>query len=404
MVMQTSYDIAIIGGGLAGLMQAALLAQNTPLSIVIIEEQVADNPWSASHYDMRVSAITLSSIHLLRQLKLWEPVLAHRVAPFTQIEVWTESHPTLLHFDCQEIAQAQLGFILENNLLQKVLLEKIHSSPQVTLLSDKLINLEINTETAVITAIKHPPITARLVIGADGTYSLVRKLMKIACKEKDYKEQAIVTHLTTELPHENTARQVFLTTGPLAFLPLASSHMSSIVWSLPTFEAESMLALTADDFKEQLNKRFSYRLGNILTLQKRYTFPLGTHHVKQYCQDRLALIGDAAHRVHPMAGLGINMGFADAARLTKTLIKSIQNNRDFARHYELRHYERASKAENATLLQGIDWLKTYFVQEKKLWSTTRNLGINVVNRSRFLKQFFMHYATGHTDRLPTTSL
>jgi len=398
--MQPTYDIIIIGGGIIGSTLACALAECTSLSIAILEAKEPMHLWNASHYDHRVSAITLSSQRIFQSLKIWEKIKAKRLSAFTKMYVWDDVSGGDIHFDSAEIASAQLGFIIENNAIQTALLERINEYKIDFLAPVELLQYHLNKADITLKMNDERSLKAKCVIAADGAQSWMREQAQIQTTFKTYHESAIVCSVVTALPHEKTARQVFLETGPLAFLPLENEYESSIVWSLPVHLSKKYASCSAHLFKEILAQEFSHQLGEIKEVSHRYCFPLHKHQANRYIGERLALVGDAAHVIHPLAGQGINVGLLDVASLVDVISQSIQMKRDFSNQSELRRYERWRRADNAALLIGIDWIKSFFASDKKVIKGFRTFGLNQLDHSRFLKKFLVSYASGNRSNLP----
>ena len=217
----------------------------------------------------------------------------------------------------------------------------------------------------------------------------------------DYEQSAIITTVKTVLPHASIARQCFLKTGPLAFLPLKNAHQSSIVWSTTHDHGKELMAFSDQEFAEKLSEAFSYSLGAVTEVSKRYIFPLRMRHVKNYVRERLALVGDAAHTIHPLAGQGVNLGLLDAVALVDVIVTAQEKNRNFASLDTLRRYERARKGDTVAMLAMVDFLNQLFVSDKKFFKSMRYLGMGLTNQIPFLKNFFTRYALGERDDLPT---
>lgn len=393
-------DIMIVGGGMVGLTLACMLAQSTTLSITLLDAQHFEYPWTSDQYQHRVSAIALSSQRIFKNLKLWETIKAARVSPFKKIEVWDEEGKGEIAFDSKEMAEPNLGYIIENNLLQKVLVEKLKCYPQVSLIGG--VKLASMTETSTHRQLITPDCLyqATLVVAADGAHSFIREQAGITLDKHAYEQTAIVAEVTTALPHHAVARQVFLPAGPLAFLPLVNACQSSIVWSLPQALAKEYLALDANAFQQALGRAFAYRLGDIEAVGQRFSFPLSRQQAGSYIASRLALVGDAAHTMHPLAGQGVNLGLLDAASLVDVLVDGLHARKSIGSHGLLRRYERWRRADNAALLLGVDKLKALFASDKKSLQVLRSTGLNAINRAAWIKNLLGRHAIGERDNLP----
>ena len=399
--MTSTHDIIIVGGGMVGSALALALAQQTSLSIALLEAQPQDEQWSPAHYHHRVSAIALSSQRILQSLHVWDDIQQKRISPFTQIAVWDADGKNEIYFDSKEIAAPLLGFIVENNVMQSALQEKIKHYPQITFLSPIKLVKCIEQENAIeLTAEDGTWLSAKLVIAADGAHSWIRQCAGIDIDKYDYSQEAIVAMVNTALPHQKIARQVFLETGPLAFLPLRDANTTSIVWSLPVGEAKRLMNVDIDEFKHLLTQAFDSRLGEVLSVGKRYSFPLYKQQARNYVKSRIALVGDAAHTVHPLAGQGVNIGFLDAASLVDVIVEAIEKRRDFASLATLRRYERWRRADNMTMLAGIDFIKKIFASDKKSVKNLRSLGLGATSRIQWVKNIFTRHAVGDRAGLP----
>ena len=400
--MQThSSDIIITGAGIVGLTLACALAQQTSLSILILEAQPNVPTWSAQAYHHRVSAIALSSQRIFQSLNVWDVIQQKRVSPFIAMQVWDAAQQGEIHFDSRDIAQTELGFIVENNLIQHALWEKIKTYPQIQLIAPvQLSHLQVNENDVVLTTTDQQHFSARLAIAADGAQSWLRSAAGIPLQTKAYGQQAIVAEVTTAEPHAQTARQVFLPSGPLAFLPLQPERVSSIVWSAQAEDATRLLALDEQAFTHELTQAFSSRLGAVESTGRRFAFPLQKQQAQHYVTTRIALAGDAAHTVHPLAGQGVNMGLLDAASLAEVIADAVAARRDFSSGVVLRRYERWRRADNLTMAGGIDLLKNLFASDKAAVQSLRSFGMSAVNQTRFLKNIFSRHAVGERKGLP----
>lgn len=392
-------DIIIVGSGIVGSALACMLAQQTSLSIAVIEAAAFKHE-PTKHYHPRVSAISLSSQRIFNALNVWDHIKQMRVSPFNKIHVWDDQTPGVIDFVSNDIAESVLGFIIENNVMQLALQKRMQDFPNIKLHAPiKLVEM-CQSNSIELTADDGSTFSAQLAIAADGANSWLRTKAGIHLKKHDYEQTAIVATVTTALPHQKTARQVFRNTGPLAFLPLQAPHLSSIVWSLPSAEAERLLALNDDQFQLILAQAFSHQLGDITHIEKRYAFPLAKQQAEKYIAPHIALVGDAAHTVHPLAGQGVNMGLLDAASLAEVIQAAWQKQRDFASVATLRRYERWRRADNLALAGGIDLLKSLFASDQVSLQGVRALGLNLTNKLTFIKNSFMRHAVGNRGNLP----
>jgi 2-octaprenylphenol hydroxylase len=388
-------DIVIVGGGIVGMTVALALARQTAMTITVLEAAKDAPSWSSDEYYPRVSALSLSSQRIFQALEVWQDIQSARVSPFRKIEVWNAQDSQSLLFDSQDLAEKQLGFIVENALMQTALRKKIQRYPTIRFFSGmQLQQYEEKINLAEVTAASGERFSAKLFVAADGAHSWLRSQQQFEVRQKKYEQSAIVAAVETELPHQAIARQIFLPSGPLAFLPLSQTNMTSIVWSLPTAEAHRIHALNDAAFYEALGQAFGFRLGNIMHAEKRFLFPLKRMTVSSYFKSRVVLAGDAAHMVHPLAGQGLNIGLLDAAALTEVIKNAYQKRRDFASYNTLRRYERWRKAENLPMLEGVDFIKTLFAIEKPFLREMVTAGLAVTHQWKWLKNQFAQYAIG----------
>lgn len=394
-----TYDIIIVGSGIVGATAAITLAKNTSLKIAIIDAQHISVNSPDQEFDHRVSAISQASQRIFKNLNVWEKMRAKRVSAYTHMHVWQELDAAKIDFDSAHVNADVLGFIIEDSVMRSSLYEAFSSYPHLHLHhAVALTTLREKSDCIELITADEQIYSAKLIIGADGANSWVRKQMDVALNTYEYGHTAIVATVKTQMPHEATARQRFLTTGPLAFLPLSEPHTASIVWS--TTDAEKLLALDDAEFKKTLSNAFEHRLGNITDVAKRYHFPLKMRHAKNYVKSRMALIGDAAHTIHPLAGQGVNLGLLDAACLTQVIIDTHKKQRDYASFITLRRYERWRKGDNLAMLKMVEVLKYLFMSDKSFIQLLRNVGLSVTDRYSFLKNFFTNYALGNQSDLP----
>jgi 2-octaprenylphenol hydroxylase len=388
--MSQHYDVIIVGAGMVGATFAAALGSEKNLRIALIEP-FALKPISVSDpADLRVSAISQASEHLLKNLNIWPHLINDRLSPFTDMKVW-ETEASAIHFDSADIGESHLGHLIENRHIQQACLSQCQQYPNIDFICpDKPSSKDGNT----LVLDSGRELSADLIVAADGAQSPLREWVGIQTKGWDYEQQGIVCTVTTELPHLKTARQRFLPEGPLAFLPLANPHQCSIVWSNSTEEAQLLNQLSDEDFKHTLAKAFNHKLGKIVDVSQRASFPLKLRHAEHYIEPGFALVGDAAHTIHPLAGQGVNIGFLDAATLAEIVIETHRKRRDIGSLHMLAKYQRRRKGDNIAIQLTMDAFKRVFGSNNPAIRLARQCGFNTVNNSSLLKNIFMHQASG----------
>ncbi|MCD6044881.1 MAG: ubiquinone biosynthesis protein UbiH [Gammaproteobacteria bacterium] len=394
-VVKEQYNIIIVGGGIVGLTLALLLAQSDK-RIALIEKRAKIESFNRAQYDVRVSAVTPASVKLFEQLSVWKDMVALRVSPFTHMHVWDGDGRGKIEFDAASAGVNQLGYIVENNVMLQALWQRVASTAQIEVLSDIELeylerhennpNIELHGGDRIL--------TAPLVIGADGAQSWLRQAAHIAMTERDYQHHALVCTVKTEKAHDKTARQRFMTEGPLAFLPLDAAHYSSIVWSSAPTHIDALMQLSDEGFALALTDAFQSQLGAVIEVGPRARFPLIMRHAQHYVQAGLALVGDAAHTVHPLAGQGLNLGLADAALLAELVLEEYAHKNEYVKYSTLRRYERARKTENATMLAAMDGFKHLFGNDIPVIKWLRHRGLNLTDRSSFIKSLILQKAMG----------
>jgi 2-octaprenylphenol hydroxylase len=397
--MKFDSDIAIVGGGVVGAALACAL-KDSGLSITLLDAQ-APAPYDAkAEVDLRVFALSRASRRIFEALGAWEAVAAARLSPYREMQVWDAGGKGSIHFDSAELGEPELGYIAENSLLQHALWKQLQGHPRVTLLAPaKPGSLTLDDEGATLALDRGRRLQARLVVAADGAASATRALAGIEVESEPYGQRAVVAHVRTEQPHRETAWQRFLTTGPVAFLPLADGRVS-VVWSADEAEAERVLKLDDAGFCAALTEASDARLGKVLSSTRRAAFPLQRLHAKDYVRGRFALAGDAAHAVHPLAGQGVNLGLLDAAALAETILEAARAGRDIGDLGVLRRYERWRKGDNLAMIFALDGFKRLFSNDVAPLTTLRNAGLRAVDRFTPLKHAFVRRAMGLSGDLP----
>jgi len=389
--MSSHYDVIIVGGGMVGSSLAVALADNSSLSIAVIETQMPAVIQEFDKPDIRVSALTQASETLFKNLNIWQQLIPNRISQFTDMEVW-ETQSSTLHFDSADIGEPLLGYIVENRHIQQACLARCKQLKNITLLCPiKPTSLTEHT----LTLENGQVLTADLIVAADGARSLLRDWAEIDTHGWDYQQTAVVCTVTTEKPHQYTAWQRFLPEGPLAFLPLADTNQCSIVWSNSTEEAELLCELDDEHFNHVISKAFGDKLGNIVDISERARFPLKLRHADHYVETGFALVGDAAHTIHPLAGQGVNIGLLDAATLAEVVLEAHQKGRNIGSLHTLNKYQRRRKGDNLAMQMTMDAFKRVFGSELTPIRWARRFGLKTVNQHSLLKNLFMHQASGH---------
>jgi 2-octaprenylphenol hydroxylase len=388
-------DVVIIGAGLVGATLANALAQRE-FRIAVID---TGNPPVVDHgrYDLRVSALGRAAECVFRNLEVWPGISAQRVSPFRKMVVWDAESEGAITFDAAEVGEPQLGHIVENSLVVDALHQRLGNYPNADVLWATEVEKITPHRDAVTIDFGGGEYTAALVVGADGASSWVRKHLRIGARGMDYDQRAIVAQVHTERSHERAAWQRFLPTGPLAFLPLADGSCS-IVWSCDRPMADELMTLTDEAFIHRLGESFEFRLGKVSAIGARKWFPLSRSYVEDYVASRCALIGDAAHTVHPLAGQGANLGIADAAALSEVVAGAA--GKDIGTRSVLRRYERWRKGENMLMMNAVHGLQRLFQARLTPIRQLRGLGLRLTDASGPVKQLIVRRAMGLSGDLP----
>jgi len=392
----SEYDITIVGGGMVGATLACALAEgDSDLSIAVVDTApLLEHPPLDDHFDLRVSAITRASENIFKSIGVWESIKQLRVSPYQDMHVWDAKGNGVVHFDSAELAEPSLGHIIENRVMQYVLQQQLKSLKNITYLAPRRCKKYIeNEQQAVLLLDNDEVVTSSLVIGADGSRSWLRQQANIMLRGWDYDQAALVTTVKTEKSHQATAWQRFMPNGPLAFLPLSNGY-SSIVWSTSPEQADELKSMSEADFKKALHIASDNVLGDIVSCSERAVFPLRFFVVDNYIKPNLALVGDAAHTIHPLAGQGVNLGLADAAALAQTLLEAREMGKRINSKSVLRRYERWRKADNLAMMVAMDGFKNLFGSELELVQQARNAGMKTVNNLPMLKNTIIKQAMG----------
>jgi len=411
------FDIVVVGGGLVGASLVLALADRG-LRIAVLDSQPLDrqdwqreNPGSqGSHFDPRVSAITPASQRFLDALGVWDGVITRRSSPYTDMHVWEADGTGSIHFSAQDIHCEALGHIVENTVLLASLHERLHAMQGVEQLAPVVLEslqrlpvpgpLDADQARTVLTLADGRCLSTRVLVAADGANSRVRQLAGFELSEWDYEHHAIVTTVRTSLPHRRTATQRFMDDGVLAFLPLQSApgqgdqHYCSIVWSVLPERAALLMHLDDAAFARELADAIEGRFGQIEHVDPRFSVPLRQRHARQYVQEGIALIGDAAHTIHPLAGQGVNLGFQDASALASQLLQALARQDELGSLQVLRRYQRQRIGHNLGMMWVMEGFKRLYADQSLPLRWLRNAGMAGLDRTVLLKSRIMRSAMG----------
>jgi 2-octaprenylphenol hydroxylase len=395
-------EIVVVGAGITGLTVAAMLVNSRhagQMRVTIVDAGKRPVFDISDDVSLRVSAIATGSTDIFASIGIWADIVSERACPYRDMRVWDSlgcvEGPDTLHFEAAEFAVSELGFIVENTLIQHALLQRLDTMRQVVAYATPIRAITRSDNRFSVTYADDSTQNADLIIGADGAGSFVRNSAGISVEAWKYPQSAFVTHLRPEKNHRHTAWQRFLSNGPVALLPLADGRVS-VVWSTTPDEADAAIAASDDELSEMLSEATDFVLGRLVPDGPRGSFPLMAQHASQYVLPGLALIGDAAHAVHPLAGQGANLGLADAARLASVVDDAIGNDEHPGDLPVLRRYERARKGANQTMLYFIDGLNRLFLSKSDAVAKLRGSGMRLFNVSGPLRERAVQVALGLT--------
>jgi 2-polyprenylphenol 6-hydroxylase len=397
------HDIIIVGAGIAGSALAVALS-GRGLSIALIEAQAlascsTEPEPGLGGFDARVSALTPNSRKLLEGIAVWPGIAARRLCPYDHMTVWDAEGTAVMEFDCADVSAVELGYIVENRVIVSALLDRVRGCPDVSLynparvaacemLSDGTVRVELEDKA---------DLSASLLVAADGANSPVRQMLEFPTREWDYGHRAIVASVQLERSHRSTAWQRFMPSGPLAFLPLpdiGEQHYCSIVWSVEADLADELLELDDEVFALRLGRALEHRLGEVLACSPRFAFPLRQRHAVDYVAPGVALVGDAAHSIHPLAGQGINLGLQDVAVLAEEILAADERGISPGQLAVLKRYQRRRKGENLAMMAAMDGFKRLFSQRSLPLRWLRNAGMRGIERAAPIKARLMRHAMG----------
>ncbi len=409
------FDILIVGAGMVGLTLALAIRKTTGLTVAIADKTplspITDEP------SVRVSAINMASQQIFSQLGVWSDLMEQRLQPYQHMHVWDKAGYGKLSFSTEDISDAsnikQLGWIIENPVIRTALWNKAQQDNGITFfIEENITNIGMGESEVFASFTTQMPITAKLVVGADGANSWVRKQMDMPITFRDYDHHAIVATVKCEQGHQNTAWQVFLPTGPLALLPLYDKNLCSIVWSTSPEDAERLKSLSPEQFSKELTAASDGRLGNLTLVSETPSYPLSMRMSQSFAQDRVVLVGDAAHTIHPLAGQGVNLGLLDAASLAQVISETYTQQENTAKADQalwasstvLNKYSRWRKSEAAEMATAMESIKQVFTPQNPVTQLVRGLGMNLFDNVKPVKQLMAKQALGMKDNLPSLAI
>ena len=385
------FDVIIVGGGMIGLSLVVELSKKMNLSVAIIDPNDC-NPTISDSFHTRVSAITPSTQDFLSSINVWDKI--QRKKGFSATKVWDQNSHGHLNFYAKDEGIEYLGYIVENDLIQSALFNAIDQS-KVSMINAKLVGFTKTDIGYTVNLENGESHSCKLLVGADGSQSKVRDLAEIQVTEHDYQQKAIIANIVSEKPLMNTTWQRFLSDSILAILPL-SNHQASIVWSCKEALANELEAKDKTIFNKMLSEASEYQFGVLKLESSKKSFPLVSRTAKEYVRANLALIGDAAHNIHPLAGQGANLGFSDVIELSKQLVEN--NDKLLGDFHVLRKYARARRLDNEMMsktMTGLDWI---YKENNEPIRWLRGYGMNLIDETPILKSFFQRQALGKVSK------
>ncbi|MBN0988653.1 UbiH/UbiF/VisC/COQ6 family ubiquinone biosynthesis hydroxylase [Amphritea pacifica] len=398
--MKNRYDLLIVGGGMVGATIAAALG-NTDLRIAVVEQQYPASFQPDSEHDLRVSALSVASEQIFRTLGVWDGIVARRVCPYRRMKVWeNDDKRASTEFVSDDIGADHLGYIVENRVIQLALLEQLARFDNVDLICPaETVDIDYSPGCSLLRLTDGRELLGKLIIAADGGGSRVRMAAGIGVHSWDYDQHALVASVATALPQQDITWQQFTPDGPLAFLPL-SGHRGSLVWYNHPSQVRRLLNLDSTAFVDELTQTFPECLGGIENLIERGAFPLRRQHAQQYVKEGVALAGDAAHMINPLAGQGVNIGLLDAATLAEVILQGHYAGVEISDLSLLQQYEQQRRSHNLMMMQLMDGFYRVFSNNLLPLKILRNLGLGAAERISPAKNRVMRFAMGLEGKLP----
>lgn len=395
--MKQEFDVVIVGGGMVGAAVACGLG-GSGLKVAVIEAQVPEAFSADQPHDLRVSALSVASRKIMETVGAWEGVVARRFCPFRRMRVWENVGDTT--FNSNDIQAPELGYIVENRVTQLALLERLQAFDNVQLMMPQTISkIHYDGHGGEVVLADGQVFYAKLLVAADGGQSRVRQAVGLGVTGWDYQQHALVIYIETAYPQQDITWQRFVSSGPQAFLPLTGNY-GSIVWYQSPDEVRRLQALPYDELKSELVAAFPDCLGEITQVLGVASFPLKRQHAQSYVKQGVALVGDAAHMINPLAGQGVNIGLLDAAALAEVLIDAQKQGKSIADLAVLKRYESMRRNENLKMMTVMDVFYQSFSNDILPVKLIRNIGLGLAQRLTPVRNKVMKTAMGLEGQLP----
>lgn len=395
--MSEHYDVIIVGGGMVGAALGCGLGGSS-LRVAVLEDAPPPEFSPGQPHDLRVSAISIASASILKTVGAWPGVASRRFCPFRRMRVWEDRGD--VEFRSEDINEPLLGYIVENRVIQLALLDRLREFTNIDFLCPvKTQSIDYAPSQSQVVLEDGRVLTCRLLVAADGGFSRVRLAAGMGVHTWDYEQHALVLTVETGYDQQDITWQQFTPTGPLAFLPLDGPN-ASLVWYHKPEEVKRLKALPDDDLLKELKAAFPALLGEITRITSRGSFPLRRQHAQRYIKEGVALIGDAAHMIHPLAGQGVNIGLLDAAALAQVLVAAKQLSKDLGAGPVLQEYEKMRRQNNLLMMTAMDMFYRVFGNAHLPMKLLRNLGLGLAERLSPAKKLAMKYAMGLGGQLP----
>jgi 2-octaprenyl-3-methyl-6-methoxy-1,4-benzoquinol hydroxylase len=395
--MNEHYDVLIVGGGMVGAALGCGLG-GSALRVAVLEDAPPPPFEPGQPHDLRVSAVSVASASIIKTVGAWPGIASRRFCPFRRMRVWEDRGD--VEFRSEEINEPLLGYIVENRVIQLALLDRLQEFANVDFLCPvKTTSIDYAPGQSAVTLEDGQILTGRLLVAADGGYSRVRQAAGMGVHTWDYEQHALVLTVETAYPQQDITWQQFTPDGPLAFLPLDGPN-ASLVWYNKPVEVKRLKALSDEDLLKALKAAFPAMLGEIVRITSRGSFPLRRQHAQHYTKEGVALIGDAAHMIHPLAGQGVNIGLLDAAALAEVLVAAKKNSKDIGAAPVLQDYERMRRQNNLLMMTTMDMFYRVFGNSHLPLKLVRNIGLGLAERLFPAKKLAMKYAMGLGGQLP----